>query len=482
LQKALIENAKNEEGEGDSKEGLLEELLKEQTAKEGDASALEINFAGADAASMSNLRKLVGLLCDALCQPGSVSSCFEQTTADSDQGEGVLVRVVDQSSSGKLSGTDGKEEAITKIILPLLSLISEALGHAGMTIGQTPGNDGDKSASANIDGQSLSGILNGKEEKKLSSAPGLDALTESMLAAQIANDAYTSTEQFVAKKEEKGESLHALQPVEKGPTKRVVLTIGNRESDPDSLLQGVVRKDFGDQSASKIEVLVRNLANMAARKGIENNETALSNRLLSATDMGDGNGNRNAAQILSNPVEKVLTETVVKLKEDTEPQVKDVKASSHENDYIPFSKNNNPDSSSLQEIQSHKALKETAFSAVMTEKIEKIIEQFTARGTSMDMVLRLKIDDRETLLVGLKNEGQKVMVDIKASNEGVTNILQTQKDVISRNLEEKRVYTNIYVDPDANGSFERRESRREDRQNRQDSGKTNFIEFLETSA
>ena len=125
--------------------------------------------------------------------------------------------------------------------------------------------------------------------------------------------------------------------------------------------------------------------------------------------------------------------------------------------------------------------KETAFSSVMTEKIEKILEQFSAKGSTMDMILRLKIDDRETLLVGLKNEGQKVMVDVKTSNEGVTNILQTQKDVISRNLEEKHVYTNIYIDPDANGGFERRESRRDDRRKEQDSSKTNFIEFLEAT-
>ena len=56
------------------------------------------------------------------------------------------------------------------------------------------------------------------------------------------------------------------------------------------------------------------------------------------------------AQILLNQEEKVLTETVVKLKEDTEPQSKDVKVSSHENEYLPFSKNGNPDNSSLQEV------------------------------------------------------------------------------------------------------------------------------------
>jgi hypothetical protein len=132
--------------------------------------------------------------------------------------------------------------------------------------------------------------------------------------------------------------------------------------------------------------------------------------------------------------------------------------------------------------QSHKTPKETAFSSVMTDKIEKIVEQFSAKGSNMDMILRLKIDDRETLLVGLKNEGQKVMVDVKSTNEGVMNILQTQKDVISRNLEEKHVYTNIHLDPDGNGSFERRESRQEERRKEQDSSKTNFIEFLEASA
>lgn len=121
--------------------------------------------------------------------------------------------------------------------------------------------------------------------------------------------------------------------------------------------------------------------------------------------------------------------------------------------------------------------------SVMTDRIERMVEQYSDKGTSMDMIVRLKIDDRETLLVGLKNEGQKVMVDVKTTNGGVINILQTQKDVIARNLEEKNVFANIFIDPDGNGSFERRESRRENRKDTKDADKRNaFIDALEASA
>ena len=60
--------------------------------------------------------------------------------------------------------------------------------------------------------------MTGTDGKKLSgeSEPGI--LTESVLAAQITNDAYTSTEQFVAKKEEKRESLHVPSVAERDVT------------------------------------------------------------------------------------------------------------------------------------------------------------------------------------------------------------------------------------------------------------------------
>jgi hypothetical protein len=49
----------------------------------------------------------------------------------------------------------------------------------------------------------------------------------------------------------------------------------------------------------------------------------------------------------------------------------------------------------------------------MTDRIEKIVEHYANKGVSADLVVRLKIDEKETLIVGLKDQGQTVAVEIK---------------------------------------------------------------------
>jgi hypothetical protein len=61
------------------------------------------------------------------------------------------------------------------------------------------------------------------------------------------------------------------------------------------------------------------------------------------------------------------------------------------------------------------------------------------------------------------------------------NLLQTNKDVIIRNLEIKNINANIFIDPDGNGNFERREARRENQRNSKETAKKlNFIKYLKT--
>jgi len=76
----------------------------------------------------------------------------------------------------------------------------------------------------------------------------------------------------------------------------------------------------------------------------------------------------------------------------------------------------------------------------------------------MDMVVRLKLDDTETLLVGLRHEGQKVIVDVKASNDGLVNLLQAHKDDIARHLKTKTYLPTYLYNPTERGTLRDRTS------------------------
>lgn len=123
-----------------------------------------------------------------------------------------------------------------------------------------------------------------------------------------------------------------------------------------------------------------------------------------------------------------------------------------------------------------------SFTSFVTDRIEKIVEQFSGRNSQMDMVVRLKLDDTETLLVGLRHEGQKVIVDVKASNDGLVNLLQAHKDDIARNLQDKNIFTNIFVQPDGERNFERQNQRENKKEDSKQEANTSFVNILEATA
>jgi len=86
------------------------------------------------------------------------------------------------------------------------------------------------------------------------------------------------------------------------------------------------------------------------------------------------------------------------------------------------------------------------FGAAMVDKIEKLAEQYAGKGTNMDMVVKLRINDKETVLVGLREEGNTVTVEVKTANENTMNFIQSQKDDLIKNLENKNIFTRIHVD------------------------------------
>ncbi len=110
------------------------------------------------------------------------------------------------------------------------------------------------------------------------------------------------------------------------------------------------------------------------------------------------------------------------------------------------------------------------FGSMMVEKIEKLTEHFAGRNMNMDMTVRLKIDDNETVLVGLRDEGSSVTVEVRGASESTMNFLQSQKEDITRSLENRNIQTTIHVDIDQDA-----EGRRQQRQHR-DAGENETVE------
>jgi hypothetical protein len=125
-----------------------------------------------------------------------------------------------------------------------------------------------------------------------------------------------------------------------------------------------------------------------------------------------------------------------------------------------------------------KVLEKTPFASIMTDRIEKIVEQYANKSASMDMVVRLKIDEKETLLVALKDQGQRVIVEVKTTNEGMGTFLQSQKEEIARQLEGKHIYANIYVDVQ-NENREKRDQRDNQKKRSDEQENEDFVGFLE---
>ena len=121
------------------------------------------------------------------------------------------------------------------------------------------------------------------------------------------------------------------------------------------------------------------------------------------------------------------------------------------------------------------------FSAMMIDKIEKITEHYAGKNPGMDMTVKLKISDNETILVGLRDEGTSVTVEVKTANENTLNFIQSQKNDLVKNLEDKHIMTTIHVDIDQDAQRQheqgkRRGDGRDDAQETQDFG--NFFEAL----
>jgi hypothetical protein len=170
---------------------------------------------------------------------------------------------------------------------------------------------------------------------------------------------------------------------------------------------------------------------------------------------------------------------VIRVKETKETEVGDDSDSGKN----PIVQHNDTSRYGVQHASSEtKGVVKNDFGAMMADKIERLTEQFAGKSMNMDMTVKLKIGDNETVLVGLRDEGSRVTVEVKTANENTMNFLQSQKEELVKSLESKNILTTIHVDIDQDA-----QGQRQQRQQRRDSGddtgeKQDFGVFFEALA
>jgi hypothetical protein len=473
----LISNTKINTGIVSSDFSQQQANEKEDNGNAEDNNINKIDFAGADADSIKAVLPLLKSISEALAAKetvklnltGIVSENTAENTdtsakADLPAGKDIrtssaempllpLLKNIFNNIDLKKADADS-----IKAVLPLLKSISEALA-----------------ASDNLSEKVK------KEDFLISSHQSL----ENDVIIEPSNKIYLSPEWFISKETQSNVADINISK-EKVSAECFVHEMLNKESNVYSVLSGNAKQRYLDNidndMCSNIEIFPANFTGVIKHEGSSKREVSFTGYQQTGSDYENVQTPKDGMQSFfvqsyRKSDESIITQT----KEVINLQNKDLKILFKENDYPLLTNQEHFENAIAQEVQDNKGLNEAQFKSHMTEKIEKVIEQYSSNGTSADMVVRLKINDKDTVLVGLKNDGQKIMVDVKTTSEGVMNILQNQKDSIIRNLEEKNIYTNIFVDPDGNGSFERRETKREHQRNPKETAKQkDFIELLET--
>ena len=93
------------------------------------------------------------------------------------------------------------------------------------------------------------------------------------------------------------------------------------------------------------------------------------------------------------------------------------------------------------------------------EKFQQVLDQFSGKTGQHDLTVKLDIGSEGSLVIGMKDLGQTVTVEVRASHDATVSLLQSQRDTIIRHLEGKDVHANILIDPNASGTPERRDRR-----------------------
>jgi len=88
-----------------------------------------------------------------------------------------------------------------------------------------------------------------------------------------------------------------------------------------------------------------------------------------------------------------------------------------------------------------------SFGSIVADRLAAVAEQVGVRERPLDILLRLKTEGGESLMVGLKDQAGKIVVQVRSADQNMVGFLESQKATIVRNLEAKQVSSSISVSP-----------------------------------
>ena len=88
-----------------------------------------------------------------------------------------------------------------------------------------------------------------------------------------------------------------------------------------------------------------------------------------------------------------------------------------------------------------------SFGNVVANRLAAVAEQIGARERPLDITLRLNVEGGESLMVGLKEQAGKVVVQVRSADQNIVGFFESQKETIVRNLEAKQISSSISVSP-----------------------------------
>ena len=119
---------------------------------------------------------------------------------------------------------------------------------------------------------------------------------------------------------------------------------------------------------------------------------------------------------------------------------------------------------SLQQGPPAEVSNSTSFGSIVTDRMAAVADQIEFREKPSDVTLRLRTENGDSLMIGLKNQAGQIVVQVKSADKNMVGFLESQKETIVRNLEAKQVSSTISVRP-----IEEDLARRQDRQQQRNS-------------
>jgi hypothetical protein len=89
----------------------------------------------------------------------------------------------------------------------------------------------------------------------------------------------------------------------------------------------------------------------------------------------------------------------------------------------------------------------TSFGSIVADRLAAVAEQVGLRDKPLDITLRLNMEGGESLLVGLKDQAGKMIVQVRCADESMVSLLESQKETIVRHLEAKQISSTISISP-----------------------------------